>query len=162
MFDPAPSPLGWPAMKMKRSVCPPWERSVCPPVARHENEKIRLSPLTAKKSRSNGRNSLCLQSDGWFIPDFCTTIFDGMEKVDNKHFSLYRTRKKIKIFILNYLKKIIVFIRFSSKGRASLYYKLLQNQKFHLKKFGRAVIFIKIRSLNLRSWVRFSPRDLKK
>jgi len=25
-----------------------------------------------------------------------------MEKVDNKHFSLYRTRKKIKIFILNY------------------------------------------------------------
>ena len=26
-------------------------------------------------------------SNGGFIPDFCTTIFDGMEKVDNKHFS---------------------------------------------------------------------------
>ena len=36
-------------------------------MARHENEKIRLSPLTAKKSRSNGRHSGCLQSDSRFV-----------------------------------------------------------------------------------------------
>ena len=70
-----------------------------------------------------------------FIPNFYTTIFDGIEKVD-KNISVYPERAKNQNFHFELLKKFSSYLEGSHREvarRCMLYYKLLQNIYFTLK-----------------------------